>query len=65
MLKRTLGLIRLTEQHTKKMDDEFEKMAKSNQVTKKRVRDRINSKSTEFDEKKVNRNKHFATIRNK
>ncbi|MNH45213.1 hypothetical protein D3C79_1076000 [compost metagenome] len=65
MFKRTLGLIKKTEQHTEKLNEEFEQMAKSNQITKNKVKERINSKSKEFEKKQQNKKKHFDIIQSR
>ncbi|KOY81326.1 hypothetical protein I6G82_02410 [Lysinibacillus macroides] len=65
MLKKTLGFIKKTEQQSKKQKEEFEKMAKSNQMTKNKVKERINTKSKEFEKKQINKKKHFDIIHNK
>lgn len=65
MFKRALGLIKKTEHQSNKLNEEFEEMSKRNQISKNKIKNRIDSKSKDFEKRQSIRKKHFDIIHSK
>lgn len=65
LLRSSKSLFTKTKKEMNKLNKEYEEMTRNNKISSSKISQSIQRKSNEFNSRKLDRSKHFNSIRNK